>query len=489
MALVSPKGRLVADPCIGVEDLMACLEKVFKDKGTRDIWELLRVPRGLSFKSGVNPQWLASIYYIMLPFCEIAQNGMLPPKKTRMALQKLHSQCPINFTKKANNDFFDQTDEALRVAFAQYRKVKANSTARDTAMRYLSTKQKNEITMVLDRLIVTPEDPDRPAPSCDQVVPAEEPSHEKNPAQEPSPDKKTKKNREPVVSPTVKKSRDRRPDFGIFKRVLERVSSEEGMKVESSGSTSKRGPSHDRPLIERLIEGEGDLPESSGGMPEPEEPGSEEDVDEEKLIDEAVEVIPIGEGGQSQLQIFRKNAKFFDGKNEKAETKKKPTKEGKAKSKVKVMKKPSSFKDPKPKKKPSASDLRCSPGDLDDEKEENDKEEKEEHDMEDATQKYEPADIEPKDDGEVVGVRYRRKTSLSPKNDEPPSKKKKMSQNEATLTPEQLHRKNTTSKAYHQGYKEAIRNGKSKEKAKEAGRKEAQKIRDQLDAAANEQDS
>ena len=100
MALVSPKGRLVADPCIGVEDTTGATSKVFKDKNARDLWELLKSPRGITFKSGANAQRLASIHFIMVPLTEIAPNGMLPPKKTRMALQKLHGESPINFTKK-----------------------------------------------------------------------------------------------------------------------------------------------------------------------------------------------------------------------------------------------------------------------------------------------------------------------------------------------------------------------------------------------------
>ena len=49
--VVSPKGRLVCDPSLGVSDLMEPLKEHMLQNANRNVEALLQVPKGTSFKT------------------------------------------------------------------------------------------------------------------------------------------------------------------------------------------------------------------------------------------------------------------------------------------------------------------------------------------------------------------------------------------------------------------------------------------------------
>ena len=90
--MAKPKQRLVADPSIGVTDLLQCVECWLDEKGTSNLLKELEPPSGTGWKTAVDPSWVAKLGGLWKKFIAIAPNGVIPSKKNRTALEKLQSK-------------------------------------------------------------------------------------------------------------------------------------------------------------------------------------------------------------------------------------------------------------------------------------------------------------------------------------------------------------------------------------------------------------
>ena len=316
MALTGTTGRLVADTTIGVEDLKVPLDNFLKSCGHRDLWRALDPPRGLSFKKAPMPEWLAHVAPLFAELVEVARNGMLPPKKLRTCLQKMIAEEGINYTKKADSDYVDMVDEALRVAFSQYRTLKSQSSAKDRACKQMTARQMQAVDKVLEKLVLSADQKeDSQEDSAAEVSPVPKAMLALTDG---SPECTEGNEGKSTPKATLNRSFQMAESMAIFERVLSRVSSEE---------TEPQG--HETPSSSRLV--------NEGGLHSGPSPftsmlmGRMSDADT-KLLGEAYDVEPLGEDGKCQLKIFRENV------GSKSSGKGKGKSKGKGKGKGKVIK-------------------------------------------------------------------------------------------------------------------------------------------------------
>ena len=89
---------------------------------------------------------------------------MIPPKKHRQALTRLHETSRLNFTKKADSDFIDYIDEVLRIAMAQLRVLKQSPVAKERAYKKATACEKETLDDMLSGLALTKEEGEENAP-------------------------------------------------------------------------------------------------------------------------------------------------------------------------------------------------------------------------------------------------------------------------------------------------------------------------------------
>ena len=109
------RSRVTADPTIGVSDLMVPLEKYMVHAGERNLLPLVKAPPGVGWKSAPDLQWLAKHAKLWQEYLMIAPNSMVPPKKHRLAIEKLDQQQKCKYSKQSMADFSDAVDTQVRV--------------------------------------------------------------------------------------------------------------------------------------------------------------------------------------------------------------------------------------------------------------------------------------------------------------------------------------------------------------------------------------
>jgi hypothetical protein len=130
------RGRLMADSNITVSDLMKPLADFMTEHGTRDLAKLTACPVvGVSWKSAPCVRWLAGLAPLHAAYAKVAPNTLLPSKKHKVALERLHQEASINFTKSSDADFFDMLDDRIRVAFKHYRELLQCSLTKERAFK------------------------------------------------------------------------------------------------------------------------------------------------------------------------------------------------------------------------------------------------------------------------------------------------------------------------------------------------------------------
>ena len=327
MAAVSSKGRLVSDPAISVSDLMAPLKQWMEHTKSQDLAQTLEIPQGINFKSGVNAEWLAKLGPLFQLYAKVAPNSMIPPKKNRSAIMQLNSEGRVNHTRKSHSDFADFIDEALRVAFAQYRQMAQVPEIRERAFRKASPSQVEAIEMAL-RLLTVGKDSapcelkkqqsDRSLPSPAGSEKDREFLQDKEEGTVPATSSGVSMvvAQEAACGPTASAAADSKGDCSVmdpssvFATVLAQPDMQDFdfMAPEDAPQTPAKGKKQlqdDSPLsFEKFIAGsslQGDIDAGAA----------------KKMVDDAMEVLPLGENGESQLVVFRKAA----GKNAKPKAK------------------------------------------------------------------------------------------------------------------------------------------------------------------------
>ena len=84
----------------------------------------------------------------------IAPNAMIPPKKHRAALLRLHSESSINFSRRSTDDYVDWVDENFRVCLSQLRAIKACEVTRARAFKKVGPNEIKAIEAVLALMTV-----------------------------------------------------------------------------------------------------------------------------------------------------------------------------------------------------------------------------------------------------------------------------------------------------------------------------------------------
>ena len=91
LAQAAAKPRLVADPTVGMGDIMDIYRKFIKAKGSKDLWSLVQPgpsgPRTYTFKSRPNAEWMMNTAELIYDMLDIAQNTKVASKKNRTSLR------------------------------------------------------------------------------------------------------------------------------------------------------------------------------------------------------------------------------------------------------------------------------------------------------------------------------------------------------------------------------------------------------------------
>ena len=147
--------RLVADPSIGVGDLVSAVRNFCMFKGTSDLALIVSPNNGrtLAWKSRPDAEFMVKLAGLCYDLAVLAPNSKLPSKKLRQALAQLLLQGDIrNMTQKENNSFLDLGDLTIRIAMAQFRTCKQDLQQREIVMKRLQKSDQAKISHVLQRL-------------------------------------------------------------------------------------------------------------------------------------------------------------------------------------------------------------------------------------------------------------------------------------------------------------------------------------------------
>ena len=157
-AMAKPKQRLVADPSIGVADLLQCIECWLDEKGASSILKELEPPSGTGWKTAVDPSWITKLGGLWKKFIANAPNGVIPSKKNRTALEKLQDRRQVNQGKRNPQDFAELCDEWIRIGLAQLRSCKQSQLIRARTMRKAGPDEQEMINDLISMLAEVPEE-------------------------------------------------------------------------------------------------------------------------------------------------------------------------------------------------------------------------------------------------------------------------------------------------------------------------------------------
>eukprot|EP00439_Symbiodinium_sp_Y106_P055438 s2645_g7.t1 len=150
--------RVVADPSIGVSDLEQVL-CCFYDKGGRkaNVFEYLSPPAGVHWKSSPHPGYLSRVSQLLVEYCKVAPNGVLPAKKHKQAIQNIDKQRLLNYTKKTSEDFSDTLDDWIRMCLSRCRSLRSCETKKARCFRRADTAQVAALEEILALITVVNE--------------------------------------------------------------------------------------------------------------------------------------------------------------------------------------------------------------------------------------------------------------------------------------------------------------------------------------------
>ena len=176
-AMASVQKRLVADPNIGIGDLMKAIQQYVEETGDLDLFQAVDPPghHAWSWKTAPNCAWMAKVSVLALHILDVAPNGVLSSSKLKNAVTKLCGWKKVNKTRFADCDFADQVDHRLRVVLAQFRLLKQKTEEHQKAIKKATPWEKEKVDKVMSKLVLdTLETVDGPVPFKDlQIVPVQ----------------------------------------------------------------------------------------------------------------------------------------------------------------------------------------------------------------------------------------------------------------------------------------------------------------------------
>lgn len=144
--------RQVADPSLGVGDMMKVLRAEMASKASWDLWKYLLHPQSnatFNWKTSPHPGYMAQTADLMYRFCSIAPNGILQGSKLRQAILKLGHERKINWSKYNEDEFSDRCDFKIRVLLSHFRCVKQKAEEYTRCMKKASEAEQLAIDKVL----------------------------------------------------------------------------------------------------------------------------------------------------------------------------------------------------------------------------------------------------------------------------------------------------------------------------------------------------
>ena len=148
------KGRLVADPSVGVADLEGVLttflDEVVK-QGKIELLDFALRPSGINWKSACSPPWLVRLSPLLKLYIGVARNGVLPTKKHKQAIESVTNARGLNKSRKCLADFVDLIDDSIRCALSHLRGLLCPET-KARAFRRMDRMQQETIQGLLDLL-------------------------------------------------------------------------------------------------------------------------------------------------------------------------------------------------------------------------------------------------------------------------------------------------------------------------------------------------
>ncbi|CAK9043614.1 HECT domain-containing protein [Durusdinium trenchii] len=167
--------RLVADPAIGIMDLMKIFLKKVHNNPFYSLYHALEPPKGerITWKTSPNCGFLNKLSPIIESILEVAPNGVLQPIKVKGAINKMceddYKKYKVNKTTLHDSDMADACDQNLRKAVAQLRLLKQKKEEYIRAMKKATPAEKGNIDSCLSVLQLEEEEPARA--SCVAIVP------------------------------------------------------------------------------------------------------------------------------------------------------------------------------------------------------------------------------------------------------------------------------------------------------------------------------
>ena len=148
-------GRAKPDPAVGVADLMKPFIKVCVEAGSWDLQQLLfpgESTRKLGWKSAAEAAVVSreTLCQLCMGLFQVSNSGVFASKKLKAALWKLQTEeHRLNYSRKADSDYFDRLDEQIRIVCAQYRVLKKDQLAYARFCRKCSSAEKDRVDSVL----------------------------------------------------------------------------------------------------------------------------------------------------------------------------------------------------------------------------------------------------------------------------------------------------------------------------------------------------
>ena len=115
------RGRVKCDPNIQVSDVMECFRKWFQMRNSRDLTSLFKELKGNTWKTAPVPKTLETVNDLFVLLVGVARNTALPRERTKVAIEGLHKESPINFTMEDLDNWSHKMGELTRIAMSKYR--------------------------------------------------------------------------------------------------------------------------------------------------------------------------------------------------------------------------------------------------------------------------------------------------------------------------------------------------------------------------------
>ena len=160
----TPK-RLVADPLVGVADLMQPVENLLQREKGINLAKYIQPPSGVSWKSAVPVEWLCKHQELLTDYTNISKNTIISGKKHKLALEKLHHQHDILGGRKSTQDAVDYVDDTIRMALSHLRQMCQVVQKKDTTYRKCSPAMQETLEKLLVKIDFGPQE------SCTDMVP------------------------------------------------------------------------------------------------------------------------------------------------------------------------------------------------------------------------------------------------------------------------------------------------------------------------------